>query len=116
MNLLWLWRNALVVLAFSASLDVDEVLANILGEVEGNGILLREVGVEAAKQASIGVMAGITGRSANLAEPLVGQSSLLHGRIDAVEVERSRAAIAAHEVTNAAASAAVVIIVVLGKC
>jgi hypothetical protein len=115
-NLLWLGRNTLVVLSLRASLDVDEVLADVLGKVEGDGILLRKVGLEAAKQAPIGVMARITGGSANLAEPLVGQGGLLHGRINTVEVERSRAAIAAHEVADATAGAAVVIVVVLGVC
>ena len=40
--LLWLWSSTLIVLSLGAGLHIDKGLANILGQVEGAGVLLLE--------------------------------------------------------------------------
>lgn len=89
MHLLWfIWPAFILILSLSARLDAFEAFTDVLGQMEGNGILFLEVTQERAK-ATIERFdgAGVVGELARIAEPCIGQCAFNHWRINASEME-----------------------------
>jgi len=86
LSLLWLCGARFLVLSIGARLDIDEILTDGFWEMKCAGVLLIEGQQQRAKCARYGIS-----RSrlvlAGVAEPLVGETSLDHGRINTLEVE-----------------------------
>ena len=98
-NLLWLGRNKFLVLSLGTSLDILEILANIPRQMEGNRILSLKISKKRAEKSSaLFWLSGKILRLANIAEPLIGETLIVNRRIDALEVECARAAIATDQV------------------
>src|SRR4051794_23483786 len=98
MYLLRLWRCCFLILSFCPSLHILKVLSNVFREMESTWVLSLQIREKRTK-ASIGFSSRKTSGVTNVAKPLVGESSLAHGRINTFEVERPRAAIATNKVS-----------------
>lgn len=104
----------LLVITLSARLDALEERLGGMGEFEGLVVDPFELGQDTTETTPwADGLRGVPVAGADITVPLVRELAA-HAEIDAVEVERSRAGLAADEVPDASASRAILVIIVLG--
>lgn len=113
-DLLWLRDGDLLILAVRPGLDALEAFADVDGQPESPGVLPVDSIQESAEGA---VVAGELSREEPVltlvAEVIIRLLLLVHGRVDAHEMERVVTAIAANELTTTTAGITRIVIIVL---
>lgn len=110
------WRRLnLFVLTIRTSLDIGEVLANILGELKCAWICFTEPRlhlIENLRMVStpriLVFLLGLT----FVAKPFLWQGAIFHGRINALNVKGTNAAIATYEISIPTTRAAVLVVLI----
>jgi hypothetical protein len=111
-NLLWFRWDSFFILSLCPSLDTLKVLADIFWEMESTWILSLQIRKKSTETTiSLGRQGAL--RETNIAEPLIGERTLVDRGIDAFEVEGTSAAIATHQISIPTTRGAVIIVFVL---